>query len=227
MIDRATDLIGMKAKATDGDIGVINNLYFDDERWVIRYLICYTDEWVEKRWVLVSPLSIIRISDEESKVYVNLTQFEIAKSPDVSFKKPISRRFELKYSQHYQFPIYWMGGRLWGPTMNPVLLSKNSITPDEEKKALEENSDESHLRSVNEVIGYHVQADDGSIGHVENFLIDNESWEIKHVVVNTRNWLPGKKVKIAPNRIDVIRWSESNVFIRMTKEAIKEAPELN
>ena len=110
--------------------------------------------------------------------------------------------------------------------MSPVAFAKAALSPEEEEKALGANNDESHLRSVDEVTGYHVQADDGPIGHIEDFVIDRESWAIQYVAVDTRNLLPGKKVTIAPNRIDDILWTESNVYIHMTKEAIKESPEL-
>ncbi len=223
----ATKLIGCEVEAIDGNIGKVADLYFDDERWVIRYLICRTGDWTDPEWVLVSPLSIKHIDTEESKVDVNLTRKAVEESPDASLKQPVSRRFEVEYSKYFQIPIYWAGSGLWGGAMSPAAFAKAAMPPEEEEKALSEDTEESHLRSVDEVTGYHVKADDGSIGHVEDFIINNETWAIRHVAVDTRNWLPGKVVKIAPARIDEIVWTESSVHIHMTKEAIKESPELN
>ncbi len=224
---RATELIGSDVKGIDGDIGKVSDLYFDDERWTVRYLICRTGEWTTPRWILISPLSIQSIDDDQSTVFVNLTQQGVAESPDASLKQPVSRRFEIEYSKYFQIPIYWAGSGLWGGAMSPAVFAKTALPPEEEEKALEEgDTDESHLRSVNEVIGYHIKADDGSIGHIEDFIIDRETWGVQHVAVDTRNWLPGKVVTVAPARIDDIIWTESNVYIHMTKDEIKESPEL-
>ncbi|MBN1685673.1 MAG: hypothetical protein JW852_03415 [Spirochaetales bacterium] len=223
----ATKLIGSKVEALDGEIGEISDLYFDDERWVIRYLICRAGDWTSAKWVLISPLSITSVDEEQSMVSVNLTRQAVAQSPDASLKQPVSRRFEIEYSKYYEIPIYWAGSGLWGGAMNPAVFAKSVLPPEEEKKALQGNNDESHLRSVNEVAGYRVKAEDGSIGHIEDFLIDSETWAIHHVAVDTRKWLRGKIVTIAPARIDDIVWTESTVYIRMTKEAIQESPELN
>jgi hypothetical protein len=81
-----------------------------------------------------------------------------------------------------------------------------------------------HLRSTHDVSGHYIQATDGEIGHVEDFIIDDETWAIRYLIVDTRNWLPGKKVLIAPQWIDRVSWSESKVFIKFDREAIQHAP---
>lgn len=226
----AKDFIGRDIIAVDGTVGTIDDLYFDDERWAIRYLICKTDNWASKERVLISPMAVMDVEDKNSAIHINLTQVAIAKSPDVSLKKPVSRRFELEYSKHFNIPAYWAGVGVWGNLMSPIALAKSYVPNDESmnnfEKELEKNKDESHLRSVKEVSGYHLQADDGPIGHIADFLVDAESWSIKHVVINTRNLLPGKIVLIEPTKIDEIKWAESNVFVHMTRNAIKESPNL-
>lgn len=221
----ATKLIGRNATGVDGEIGTVQDLYFDDERWVIRYLVVATGEWLSQRPVLVSPLSISEIGEEDSALSVNLTQAILATSPDVSSRQPVSRRFEIEYSKHFEYPIYWAGGGLWGGAMNPVVFAKNSLTEEEEREALAEKSDQSHLRSVIEVSGYHIEASNGSVGHIEDFLIDSESWKLVDIVVDTRNWFPGKKVLVDPAKITEILWSESIVHVDMDKEGIRESPE--
>ena len=223
----ATHMIGSKVKAVDGDIGTISDLYFDDERWAIRYFICRAGGWTDPRWKLISPLSIQSVDEEASTVYVNLTQKGVAESPDASLRQPVSRRFEIEYSRYFQIPIYWAGSGIWGGAMSPALFAKTALSPEEEESALKADNDESHLRSMSEIAGYRIKATDGSIGHIEDFVIDKESWAIKHVAVDTRNILPGKVVKIAPAHIDDISWTESSVYIHMTKDEIKESPELN
>ena len=227
MLWHATKLIGSKVEALDGAIGKITDLYVDDERWVVRYLICRTGDFTAAQWVLISPLSVKKVDEEESEVSVNLTQQAVAESPDASLQQPVSRRFEIEYSKYYQIPIYWAGSGLWGGAMNPRVFARSALSAEEERQALQGNKDESHLRSVTEVTGYHVKASDGTIGHIEDFLVDGETWAIQHVAVDTRNWLPGKVVTITPNRIDDIVWTESNVHVHMTKEEIKESPEID
>ena len=81
------------------------------------------------------------------------------------------------------------------------------------------------MRSTHSVMGYHVQATDGEIGHVEDFVIDDETWTIRYLIVGTRNWWPGKKVLVAPQWIQRVSWSESKVFINLSRETIQQSPE--
>ena len=226
MKSRAEKLIGMGAIGTDGEIGTVQDLYFDDERWAIRYLIIESGEWLSHRRVLISPLSVLDIGEREKPISVNLNRKIIAASPDVSTKKPVSRRFEVEYSKYFAYPIYWAGGGLWGGAMNPVAFTKGTLTEEEEREALERDSDESHLRSVREVIGYHIRATNGSVGHIDDFLIDNDTWGIEGIIIDTRNWFPGKKVIVEPRMISEILWSESIVAIGMEKDEVRECPEL-
>jgi hypothetical protein len=75
------------------------------------------------------------------------------------------------------------------------------------------------------VSGYHIQAADGEIGHVEDFIIDDETWTIRYLRINTLNWWPGKKVLISPLWIQRVSWAESKVFVNLSREAIKKSPE--
>ena len=81
--------------------------------------------------------------------------------------------------------------------------------------------------STKEVSGYHIHAFDGSIGHVDDFIVDDESWVIRFLVVDTKNWLPGRKVLIAPLWVDAIDWESRQVRVDMTMEAVKNAPEFD
>jgi hypothetical protein len=82
-----------------------------------------------------------------------------------------------------------------------------------------------HLRSTNAVSGYHIQASDVEIGNVEDFIVDDETWAIRFLIINTRNWWPGKEVLISPKLIERVSWDESKVFVNLTSEAIKQLPE--
>lgn len=78
---------------------------------------------------------------------------------------------------------------------------------------------------MQEVTGYPIQAADGEIGHVEDFVLDDETWTIRYLIVDTRNWWPGKKVLVSPRWIERVSWSERKVFVNLPREIIKQSPE--
>ncbi|HEY5752897.1 MAG TPA: PRC-barrel domain-containing protein [Chthoniobacterales bacterium] len=87
------------------------------------------------------------------------------------------------------------------------------------------NGDDPHLRSTRDLGGYHIQTGEGAIGHVTDFMIDGRSWEIRHLVVETGHWFSGKEIVISPKHIDRISYEESKVFVNVTRDAIRRAPE--
>jgi hypothetical protein len=82
-----------------------------------------------------------------------------------------------------------------------------------------------HLRSTQEVTNYYIEANDGDIGHVHDFLVDDENWTIRYVVVDTRNWWPGKKVLVSPEWIRSVSWTDSRVYVDLLRDTIKNGPE--
>ena len=139
--------------------------------------------------------------------------------------KPVSRQFEESYYGYYGMPMYWAGGYTWGAYPYPI---RDRERWSEEKRNEEKRSEKAwdpNLRSTDAVGGYEIQALDGEIGHVEDFIIDDETWAIRYLVVATRNWWPGKKVLISPQWIERVSWSESKAFVNLSREAIKHSPE--
>jgi hypothetical protein len=135
---------------------------------------------------------------------------------------PVSRQSEIKYFQYYQWPYYWTGGGPWGdlPYPPPVTIPEKEASP-----GVEGESDSENLRSVKEVMGYHIRAEDGDVGHVEDFILEEEVWVIRYMIVDTRNWLPGRKVLMSPGWIDSVDWVDRKVMVNLTVNAIKEGPE--
>jgi hypothetical protein len=116
--------------------------------------------------------------------------------------------------------MYWDGPYMWG---SYPYIARN---PEEWRESIQAKETwDSHLRSTREVSGYHIQAADGEMGHVEDFIVDDETWAVRYLVIDTRNWWPGKKVLVSPRWIDSVSWSESKVFVNLTREAIKQSPE--
>jgi hypothetical protein len=218
------NLEGYAIGATDGDIGKVDDFYFDDDFWTIRYLVAETGSWLLDRKVLISPFALGEVDVSRERLDVTLTMKQVEKSPGTDTDKPVSRQHEEYYLDYYDYPYYWGGPYLWGPTAYPRLSDADRRKRDEKARAKRETYD-SHLRSANNVIGYHIEATDGDIGHVEDLIVDGETWEIRYMVVDTQNWWPGKKVLVAPQWNDRVSWDDSKVYVDLSRETIRNAPE--
>ncbi|MGO9038472.1 MAG: PRC-barrel domain containing protein [Steroidobacteraceae bacterium] len=205
--------------AIDGIIGQVKDFYFDDESWVIRYLVVQTGEGASRRKVLISPIAIGRPKWAEKVLPAALTRSQVANSPDIDTDKPVSRQHEMGYLGYYGYGSYWGGGGLWGAGLYPDLLQAGLQSND-----AGHHHDDLHLRSGNAVMRYYVHASDGDIGHVHGFLVDEDSWAIRYLIVDTSNWWLGHQVLIAPQWIDQVSWAESTVSVGMTRQSIKDSP---
>ena len=219
MLNKAKTLKGYTLHSLDGDIGKVKEFYFDDHHWTIRYLVADTGNWLMGRQVLISPYAMVAVNEKEQNIAIDLTQKQIEESPSLNSDKPISRQFEETYYGYYEYPMYWSGLYMWGPY--PY------IEHDREKWRESTHSEKAwdpYLRSTHDVTGYNIQAADGEIGHVEDFIIDDQTWAIRYLIIDTQNWWPGKKVLVSPRWIDRISWSESNVFVNLSRQTIKQSP---
>jgi hypothetical protein len=181
--------------------------------------------------VLISPHSIERIDPQQSRIEVALTQQQIKDAPDIDTDKPVSRQQEIPYYDYYGYPYYWAGPGLWGLGAFPVAAGALAPPPGgtadrEVAQAIEAEcrAADPHLRSSDEVIGYHIEATDGSIGHIEDFLFDDRSWQIRFVVVDTRDWLPGRRVLVPPQWITELDWSGHRAKVKVPREAVRASP---
>jgi hypothetical protein len=221
MLYPAKKLTGYALDSDDGAIGSVREFYFDDKFWTVRYLVADAGSWLTGRKVLLSPFSIHAVDPVTKQIRVGLKRKQIENSPSLDSDQPVSRQFEERYNEYYEWPNYWGGPYSWGPY--------SYVMRDHERFGEFTHRDQSwdaHLRSTHAVDGYHVEASNGSLGHVEDFIIDDETWAIRYLVVSTRNWIPGKKVLVSPQWIKHIRWEDSKVEVSLTREAIKDAPEL-
>lgn len=217
-------LIGFTMGATDGEIGKVKEFYFDDETWTIRYLIVETGSWLFGRKVLISPIALLT-PDWENEIFpINLTKEQIKNSPDIDTEKPVSRQQEIEMYAHYPWGSYW-GNGFGAGTIPPPVSMYDVVLGGNENNINKKEQGDPHLRSTEKVTGYKINADYGEIGNVEDFLIDDSSWKIDFIVVDTGNLLPGKKVLISPSWIKDINWDNSEVTINATVDSIKNSPE--
>ncbi len=220
MLYKAKKLDKYKLKGKDGEIGSVKEFYFDDKHWAIRYLVADTGNWLTGRQVLISPYALVNIDDETENIVVNMTEKQIEDSLPLDSDKPVSQQFEKSYFDYYDYPAYWHGRSMWGAFPFIMREEPELIIDDKEKESWDP-----HLRSTKDVSGHNIQAHDGEIGHVEDFIIDDESWAIRYLVIDTKNWWGGKKVLISPHWIDRISWEDSKVFVNLSREIIKQSPE--
>jgi hypothetical protein len=225
MLKTITHLKGFSIRATDGDLGSVEQLYFDDQSWTVRYLTVATGGWLEGRRVLISPFSITKVNWQARRVDVSLTREQVEKSPDIDTHQPVSRQHESAYLSAFGYPNYWGGPYEWGPVYFPMGFAAPVIDSAEEISArAKQESKDSHLRSTGGVSGYDIQAIDGEIGHVSGFVLDDQTWSIRYIEVATRNWWPGKKILLSPKWIQRISWLSSKLFVALSREAIQTGP---
>lgn len=223
MLRSAKEIMGYTLSAKDGKIGSSKDFLFDDKFWTVRYLVANTGKWLFGRTVLISPISLGRPGWDTQEFSIRLTKAQIEDAPGLEEGLPVSRQHEIEFFKHYDWPAYWGGAYPWGGTMNPMALYN-----DKEMGADIPPSDEpgdKDLRSMNEVLGYGVETTDGQLGHVEDFLLDDDNWVIRYLIIDTRNWLPGKKVIVSPNWMEDIQWPEEKIQVGMTQQQLKDAPE--
>jgi hypothetical protein len=227
MLRGANDLRRFAIRAADGEIGHVDQFFFDDQKWTVRYLVVDTGSWLPGRRVLISPIALGEVDWPARCVEVRLTRQQVENSPDIGTEKPVSRQHEIDYFQYYGWPFYWAGPGLWGSGMYPGYLAAPPPVPPPPPSAEPEEQEpgDPHLRATGEVAGYGVQTRDGEIGHVEDFILEMETWAIRYVVVDTRNWWPGKKVLLPPEWIESVSWPEAMIHVDLSRDVIKNAPE--
>jgi uncharacterized protein YrrD len=220
MLINSKDLKGYKLGTEDGNIGKVKEILFDDKHWTVRYLVADTGGWLTGRQVLIAPYGLESIDTENQIVQTNLTRKQIESSPSLDSDRPVSQQFEETYYGYYGWPVYWSGFNSWG--MVPY------VDRSEQHKYYEgQRHWDPTLRSTRVVTGYHVHARDGQLGHVKDFIIDDENWAIRYLVVDTGNWLSDKKVLISPLWIDNVSWDSSSIFTSLSRQEIKTAPEFS
>jgi hypothetical protein len=227
MLQSIKQFYGHKLGASDGDIGHLKDFYFNDQNWAVRYVVADTGNWLLGRQVLISPHAFGGLHQAGNVLTVNLARKQIEDSPSIDTHKPVSRQYEEEYHRYYGWPYYWEGDGLWGGMRGfPVLESPAATPPAGHPAPLDKNPShaELHLRSAQGVNGYHIKATDGTTGHVCDFMMDDQSWAIRQLVVKIGHRFTGKEVVIPVSAVDRISYDESTVFVKLTKEAVENSP---
>lgn len=238
MLRSMKDLEGYGIRATDGTIGHVKDSCFDDHTWVVRYLVVETGSWPSSRKVLISPIAIGHPDWTEKVLPVSITKEQVKNSPDIDTDKPVSRRHEMQFLGYYGYPFYWGGAGLWAGGEYPgamltgvgyggsgaeYLVAQADHARAEVEAERREDGD-SQLRSCNTLMRYHIEATDGGMGQVKDLLIDEETWAIRYLIVDTSNWWFGNQVLIAPQWIQDMSCPDATITVKLTRQAVKDAP---
>lgn len=242
MLFAVTGLHGCPVEAGDGHVGSVKDFLFDDRSWKVRWMVVDTGNWLPGRQVLIHPSAIAPLDlglpvkrvlpmmsmGDALVVSVRLTRQQIEASPEAREDEPVTKQMETDLYDHYGWDPSW-GATNFGataiaaPLIEPLVFSQAAAKHAAEIESHRGEGDP-HLRSVASVNGYHVHATDGDLGHVENFLVDDVTWDIRYLVVATRNWWPGKHVQLAPYAVKGIDWPEHRINVNVTRDQVKSSP---
>ena len=214
MLWRASSLGDFALEATDGPIGTIRDCLYDDLGWTVRWLVADTGTWLPGRKVLLAAGQVAGVDGDPPMLRLTLSREEVRASPPLEAHEPVSRHYEAELSRHYGAPDYWLGIDRPSQPMPPGVAEA-------------EGRVDWHLRSTDEVTGYHIGARDGAIGHIEDFLLDPDGWAIRYLVVGTRGWWVGRQVLLVPSAITGVSWGGRTAEVDLTREQIRNAPEFD
>jgi hypothetical protein len=226
MLRRVQSLRKFSIGADDGEIGRVVEFFFDDDKWTIRYLVADTGSWLSGRKVLIPPIFFGAVDWDSKVLNVNLTQQQIGNSPSIDTDKPVSRQQESSFYDYYNFPYYWSGAGLSNPApIAPGVATPAPSGPEAAALGQQSDSEDIHLRSTEDIIDSYIETTDGDLGHLEDFIIDDQNWMIRYLLIETTNWWPGKKVLIPPEWVNDMVETDSRVYVDLTQEQIKTSPE--
>ncbi|MFW5751375.1 MAG: PRC-barrel domain-containing protein [Planctomycetota bacterium] len=220
MLRSVLGLRGYTLECRDGSIGHVKDILFDDEFWRARYLVIDTSRFLSGDRVLIAPHACGEPDWETQSIPVAMDCEQVEGAPSIDEDAPVSRRVERSVLDYFDWVPYW--ATPFPPGIAP--LPMHVVDKEIERGNEVHEEDQQHLRSAHEVKGYAIAARDDDIGHVADLICSTDDWTIRYLVVDTRNWLPGRKVLIAPAWIEKISFANHHVRVDHTAEQVRDAP---
>ena len=214
MLRCLSGILGYRISAVDGEVGKVHDFYFDDVEWIVRYVVVEAGSLLNRNRVLISPAMVGQPDWKEQVLPISLTVEQVKTSPEVDTDKPVSRQQEQAIAAAYAMMPHWVPDAVVPVPLTP----RHPVLPEPAKG-------DAHLRSAKHVTGYRIHASDGDLGHVDDFIADDECWSIQYIAVATGEWLPGRKVLVAPRWIESISWDAREVTVNLSREGVKRSPE--
>jgi hypothetical protein len=217
MLRSTKEIQGFTILASDGPMGSIEEFFFDDQSWAIRYAVVNTGIWLFGRNVLLAPITFNQLDSKNQCLPVKLNIDQVKKSPEIDTDKPVSRQQEQSLHRFFGWMPYWDNVAL-GAVPSPITSALDIVEE-------QETNQNPHLRRTNEVFGYGIQSENGAIGHLDDFILDDRLWIIRYAVVELKNLLSNKKVLISRDWIQKISWQDQKLYLDLDREFIKNSPE--
>jgi len=232
MLTEISKLIGCEIAASDGMIGSVSDVLFDDATWTIRWVVVDTGNWLPGRMVLLPPSVLGHPNPDDRSFPVRLTRAAVKDSPDIDAHLPVSRQYETSLYDYYGWSPYWGSGYYMGGYGLMGGMMPMSIDPEVQRRADDldrhlQAGGEPNLRSAAAVTGYFLHATDGDIGHLSGLLVDDTDWTIRFLIADTSNWWMGKKVLISPRSATNINWTEQLIQLEISRDMVKTSPEFD
>ena len=225
MLKDITDITSLSAIAEDGEVGRVDDLLFDSGSWTIRYLVIHTGDWLTGRKVLVPPTEVQQTDWSRRRFHISMTRKQIEDGPPMATDEPVSRQQEIRLQAHFGWEPYWTGDVPEGhfPARIP---EGDEQTGDRQAESIpqEITPGDPNLRSLRETLDYHVQAIDADVGTVEGFVIDDETWVFRYLIVQSQDLKPERRLLLSFEWIDKVIWDEASFFVDMRAETIKKSP---
>jgi hypothetical protein len=224
----SSEIKNFHLRAIGENLGKVTDFLFDDRTWNIRWFVVDTGTWLSERKVLIHPSAIIRIDQKMRAFSVKLTKAQVEASPVISQDQPVSQQMEASLSTYYDSGVIW-GNNYFGDNalvkaFSPPPLFDSTGPQTLKSLSLHGNPADPHLRSVAAISSYRIQANDGNIGHVEDFLMSEDDFGIRYLIVDTRDWLPGKHVLVSPYAVQDISWADQKICLNIDRDTVKAAP---
>jgi hypothetical protein len=222
-------------EANDGHIGTVRTFLFNDTNWRIRWLVVDTGHWLKERQVLIHPSAIGSADHQRRVLTINLTKAQIEASPDIQQDKPVTMQRQSELLSYYEADPPGDGLGFYGAGLNGFALAGGVVMPTLGRQTARESArlqlgsedGDPHLRSMTAVTGYGIHAIDGLIGHLENFMLDDVTWTIRYLIVDTRNWWPGAHVLLSPYAVQSVEWTNREIRLNVSREQVKGSPPWN
>lgn len=234
MLHSFKKILNTTLHATDGEIGHLDDLLFDDQLWIVRYVVVRTGVFLKRHRVLISPLGVAQVDWDNQALRLHLTRRQIEESPDVDTDQPLFRQMEKRYFDYYSWPYYWSEMSIWGIDPRNSIMSGEVEEPTTgvsreagPEEAREEPEGDPHLRSFREVSRYSFDAEETTFGQVADLLIEDDDWTVRYLVAETRTWWPSQRLLISPSWIRKIDWGDRCIKLRLTKDEIEASPEFS
>ncbi len=209
----------------EGELGDIADIYFEDDTWVIRYLVVDLNRWLTGRKVLIPPSIADRPKDEAGQIPVAMTRESVRTSPDFSSEEPVSRQLEDQLHSFFGWQPYW-SGETEGGVVSPRMPEGDEMTGDRQADSVPGDAPrgDPHLRSARDISGYKVQAVRQPVGTLTDLLIDDESWMVRYLVIDVGRPDTTRQVVVAADTVETVDWRQFAVYLELERESVERAP---